>query len=222
MITEHCGWRAGLRPTRSLLAPGLALFALAAPIDAGELVELQVYENGGEYHINVEMVVDAPARYVHAVLTDYVHVYRLNPSITESEILPSPDDGCVRVRTLVEDCLAFFCMDLVSVVDLRELPSGDLQVVIVPELSNFRSGSGEWRIRPEPGCCRVYYEARMEPDFFVPPWIGSHIMINKLRNQIIKTFDRLECMARVRAGREDNFLLHHTGSRFRYDCADDG
>jgi len=145
------------------------------------------------------MVVHAAPEYVHAALTDYPHVYRFTPTIVESEVLPSPDKEAVRVRTRIEDCMACFCVDLVSVADIWERPSGDLRVVVVPELSTFRSGSAEWRIRPHPGGSHVVYEARMEPDIFVPPVVGPYFVKKTLLRETLTAFARLERMAMVRA-----------------------
>ncbi len=54
--------------------------------------EVEVTEQGGVYHIRASAVVDAPAEYVHQALTDFIHIYRLNPSIIESEVIATDDD----------------------------------------------------------------------------------------------------------------------------------
>ena len=69
------------------------LCMITLPLDAVDFVEAQVANDGGVYHIKIIAEVDASAEYVYRVLTDYKHIYRLNPSITESEILPSPGTG---------------------------------------------------------------------------------------------------------------------------------
>jgi hypothetical protein len=215
MATKHARWsRCRLLAGFVVLAP----LAVAMPSRAVEPVEFRAYENGGEYHVSTEVVLNAPADSVHAVLTDYVHAYRLNPSITESVILPSPEEGVVRLKVRMEDCVAFFCVDTVSVTDITERPSGDLEVAVVPELSSFRSGSAEWRIRSEPGGSRVRYELRLAPDFFIPPLIGRMIVIHKLRNEIFATFRRLECIAKVGASRGQDFRLRSTDLEFPYEC----
>jgi len=196
--------------------------AVAASSHAVEPVEFRAYENGGEYHVSTEMVLHAPADSVRAVLTDYVHAYRLNPSITESAILPSVEDGVVRLRVRIEECIAFFCMDAVSVTDIKELPSGDLEVFVIPELSSFRSGAAEWRIQSRQGESRVRYDLRLEPDFFIPPLIGRVIIIKKLRDEILATFRRLECIAKIQAAWGLDFRPRYTDLGLSYDCLDDG
>jgi len=214
--------RCGFGFAAQLRALCLTLLTAAAPTHAGELVDLDVHENGGTYHIHADMVIHADSAHVRAVLTDYAHVYRFNPAIVESEILPAPTEAAVRVRTQIEECLAFYCVDLVSVADVSVAPSGDLHAVIIPELSSFRSGTAEWRIRADHGVSRVVYDATMVPDFFVPPVFGPHIMIRKLANETMKTFSRLECIARIRARREAGDQARDASLQGGPECGDDG
>ena len=222
MTTKRSSWRSRRRLAVRFVVLLLAPLAIGAPSHAVEPVEFRAYENGGEYHISTEMVLHAPAGSVRAVLTDYVHAYRLNPSITESAILPSLEAGVVRLRVRIEECVAFFCVDLVSVADIKELPSGDLEVLVIPELSSFRSGGAEWRIQSWRGETRVRYELRVEPDFFIPPLIGPGIIIQKLRNEILTIFSRLECMARIRAAWGQDFRPRYTNVGPADGCLDEG
>jgi hypothetical protein len=166
------------------------------------LGELQVSEAGGVYTVKLVMQMQAPADYVYRVLTDYEHIYRLDPSIIDSEILPAPDDTAVRVRTRINDCIAFFCMTIDRVEDVRELEDGGLQARIVAAQSNFRSGHAEWKILASQGHTRVIYHAQMEPDFYIPPLIGSYFVKRKLRRNLLASFARIECIARIQAGLE--------------------
>lgn len=177
----------------------LMLCAAMFRVGAGDLTVLQVTEKRGVYNMKMVMMVDAPAEYVRAVLTDYTRIYRLNPSIIASEMLPSPEAGVTRVKTVMTGCVAFFCRDVGRVEDVRELASGDLQAVIVPELSNLRSGAAEWNIRPAGERTKVTYQAHMEPDFFIPPLIGSYFVKQNIRKELITSFARIECVAKIKA-----------------------
>ena len=72
------------------------------------------------------MTVAAPAEYVWRVLTDFMHFYRLNPSIIESDILPSPKPGVARARTLARDCISFICRRIERVEDVQVVGEGQL------------------------------------------------------------------------------------------------
>jgi len=166
------------------------------------------------------MVVHAPAKYVRGVLTDYAHIYRLNPSIIESDILASPEQGVVRVRTLVVGCVAFFCRRVGRVEDVHELASGDLQAAIVPELSDLKSGAAEWRLQREGEHTLVTYRAHMEPDFFIPPLIGSYFVRRNIRKEIMTTFTRLECVAQTQARLDSVSHLQLAGLGIDSVCSD--
>jgi hypothetical protein len=167
---------------------------------AGFLNDLEINEQSGLYRIKVVMLLHAPANYVHSVLTDYVHIYRLNPSITESRILPSPVSGRIRVKTRVEGCLFIFCRDFDRVEEIRKVARGHLQAVIVPELSDFSSGRADWLIRPAGDDSEVVYKSEFTPAFFIPPIIGSYFVRQTLGESIMTSFARIECIARIKAG----------------------
>jgi len=137
-------------------------------------------------------------------LTDYAHMYRLDPAIIDSEILPSPDAGVVRVRIRIADCIAFFCMKIDRVEDVRELQHGGLQVTTIPTLGSFKSGHAEWKILGMEERTQVIYQAQMEPDFFIPPLIGSYLVTQKLRQSILSSLVKIECIARIQAALEHN------------------
>jgi hypothetical protein len=184
-----------------------------APAWASNLSNIEISENSGNYRVRMVMLVHAPAHYVSSVLTDYKYIYRLNPSITESEILPSPRSGTVRVRTRMQGCIFFFCRDVDRMEEVREVNSGHLQAVIIPEQSDFTSGSADWRIQPAGDNSRIVYEAQVTPAFFIPPIIGSYFVKRTFAEAVITSFARLECIARIRAGldaRSRQFLADTT------------
>ena len=82
------------------------LLALAPRVLLGAelLPRIDISEDTGNYRIRMVALIRAPAQTVYEVLTDYRHIYRLNPAITQSAILPSPNDGTVRVKTRIRGC----------------------------------------------------------------------------------------------------------------------
>lgn len=181
------------------------LLCLLIPLAlAADLVDLHVGETEGVYSINVTMQMQVPAQYVHRVLTDYAHIYRLDPAITDSEILSSADDGVVRVRTRIDDCIAFFCKKIEMVEDVRDLDHGDLKATTVSNLSSFKSGHTEWKILGIGERTQVTYQAQMEPDFFIPPLLGAYFVKQKLQQRLLASMERIECIARHQAGLEQN------------------
>ena len=187
------------------MVPVLCLiFISSTAVLANDIAEFEVTEEEGVFYINASVVVNAPAEYVRAVLTDYVHIYRLNPSIVESEILASQDSDVARIRTKVIGCAISYCEEIGRVEDVRILASGDIQAEIVPEYSQFKSGVTLWQIRSMGEDSRLTYHAEMEPDFFIPPIIGNSIVKAKLREEIMISFTRLEKIAIIQSERDWN------------------
>jgi hypothetical protein len=175
----------------------------SAMLMAGEVTELTLANKKGIYQLELEMILDAPAKDVHHVVTDYAHIYRLNSSIVESEIIDTADDSLVRVRTLINDCLWIFCQEILRVEDVRQLEAGSIYAVVVPELSNIKSGMTIWQIEPLGRRTRVNYRMMVEPGFIVPPLIGSRIIKNKLRKEVLVTLGNVERIARIRSEAEE-------------------
>jgi len=177
------------------------IFASSA-LQAEDLVHVEVFENSGAYQIKVVAVLKVPASYVRGVLTDYTHIYRLNPSIIESEVLEKHEDGAVSVRTKVIGCAAYFCEELERVEKVRQLPSGDLQAEIIPELSQFISGKTLWKIKSKGDFCEVTYHSEVEPDIFIPPVVGKFLVKRSIKEEMQASFANLENISSVLAERD--------------------
>ena len=196
---------------------------LSSALESGKRAEIEINEQSGVYQIKVVALVAAPASYVRYVLTDYKHIYRLNPSIIESEVLEQFDDGSVRVRTKVIGCAAYFCEELDRVEKVRILPSGDLHAEIVPELSQFKSGKTHWRIKPLGDYCEVTYLSDMEPDIYIPPVVGKFLIKKSIREGMRTSFINLEKISSVLAEREwlknDQTITKATSNSLCDTCA---
>ena len=188
-----------------------SLLALAA--EASQLVRLDVSQQGGVYEVHVEMEFDAPAETIRALLTDYENLDRLNRSITSSEVIASEQPDSVRVRTQVKNCILFFCTQLQKVEDVSEDADGRIITIIDPATSNFRAGTASWEIQDLGGHSRVIHHARLEPDLWIPPWIGTAILKDALRHGIRESFANLDCLA----GASGRARLADDGQRERQD-----
>ena len=173
---------------------------------AGNLIDLAVSDVNGVYSIRVDMVVHAAPENVYDVLTDYANIHRLNPSITESELLAVSTDGVARVRTRIEDCVLVFCVDIVKVESVREVYAGHLSAETEPQASDFDYGRAEWWILQLGDYSRVVFEASMQPGFSLPPVIGPYVMKRKLRAEVLASFRNLECIARINAVQANNTI----------------
>jgi hypothetical protein len=199
MTTDKQRVSVGARIRRLLIAVAITLVWMA-PSGAGEVNELSITENDGEYHVRILMLLDAPAQYVYQVITDFENANRICPAVTRTELLEPPDDLTVRLRNYLKYCFVTFCYDLEWVGDIRALPNGYLEMDTVPELSNFKYGSSIWNVHPLGNRTEVLHETVMKPDFYVPPLIGKLLMKFRFRHEILATFDRIESEAKSEMG----------------------
>ena len=165
-----------------------ALFiALFQPLyaQAFDFTDAEITEENGVFRIKVSAFLEAPPDYIRYVLADSAHIYRLSPSIIESEVLPSSPDGEKRVRTKLLSCTSVFCREVERVDIVRMLQSGGFEAEIIPALSEFKSGKATWEIIPIDDASFVVYEAYLEPDFFIPPVVGSQIVKQFLLDELI-------------------------------------
>jgi uncharacterized membrane protein len=178
-----------------------ALFALhlfSSISAAGEIEELSATEAGGEYRLRIVSVLDAPADYVYNVITDYKHVYRISPTITEVEILSSDSDEVVRVRHRSEHWVGPFRFKIEWMGDIVETTKyRRIKVTTIPEFSSFESGSAIWEIRPQGERTWVLHESSLKPKFFIPPIIGVYIMKKHMLDESTAIFNRIECNAMI-------------------------
>lgn len=199
------------------------LILASSALQAGDLADVEIYEHGGTFQIKAVAIIGAPASYVREVLTDYTHIYRLNPSIIESEVLKRHEDGDVSVRTRVIGCAAYFCEELERVEKVRLLPSGDIQAEIIPEQSQFKSGQTFWNIKKlGEDSCEVTYNSDMEPDVYIPPVVGQFLIKKSIRQEIQASFANLEKISSVLAEREwqDNYQMMAAEAATDVPCND--
>lgn len=181
---------AGLRrwlPVCLLAVPALAL--------SGTVSRLDVMHEGNLYRLVMEARVEAPDGKVRAILLDYEHLARLNPSIKEVALLSTGNDRLHRVRSVVQACFLFFCKKVTQVQDVEELSDGGIIATTLPEQSDFRYGEMRWRIVGEGQGVRLHFTADFSPAFWVPPLIGPLVIEHKLRKEALKTIVALETLA---------------------------
>jgi hypothetical protein len=180
---------------KTLLAVVMGLVPVTA--HASQLVRLDVDQKANSYAVYVVMELDAPAEKVRALLTDYAHLDRLNGSITASKIIDARGNGTVRVLTRFENCIVFFCMTVQRVEDITEDAQGRILVALVPDASSFRSGQASWEVTSTGSGSRVIHRATLEPDFWLPPWIGTAMLKATMRREIRASFENLEGLTRT-------------------------
>lgn len=176
----------------------VALLLFSSISTAVEFERLSVTEVDGEYRLRTVSVLDAPARYVYIVITDYKNMYRINPSIVEAKVQPSDRDAVVRVVIRIEDRIGPFRFKFDWVGDIEEAKLGELKVTTIPKLSSFESGFAIWEIRPQGDLTWVLHESRLKPNFFIAPLLGNYLVKRRMKDVALATFNSIECHANLR------------------------
>ena len=175
----------------ALLVASLIGFAGARALDVDEL---DVTRDGRIYSVQMTFSIAAPADRVIEVLTDYETPAHLNPEVTNRKVI-SRNDGVTRVQTDLRSCLFLFCRDITMTQDVS-VTADAVQADIVPDESDFRSGTMRWTVMDiNDGSARVEFAAIMEPDVFIPPLFGRYLVRRMLEQEVIATAENLESAA---------------------------
>ena len=158
--------------------------------------EANVRYEGKTYFLSAEFNVDAAPARVMEVLTDFENIADLNPAIIESEIQGSSKADSVRVRTVVQDCILFFCKSITRVEDITRSKNEKLEAIVLPLLSDLRSGYAEWVLTQHMSDTIVKYDASMQPKFWIPPIIRSYVLKKKFEQRIFESVKLLQQKAK--------------------------
>lgn len=164
---------------------------------AAQILEQAVVERNNEYRLRVVALLDASKDNVYRVITDYQHAYRINPAITHISVTPTGHDGVVLVNNRSRHRVGMFAFEVDWTGEILEHPPDTLIVKTLPRGGSFESGSARWNLRAEGDRTRVVHESALKPGFAVVPVVGPYLIKRYMREEIVSTFARIECFARV-------------------------
>lgn len=153
---------------------------LKAPnaISAEILLSSSEYEDG-YFLISATSKIDATKKSVINILTDYENITQLSPKIIESQIMEFNKERAI-IRTVVRGCVLFFCKRLTNFQTTRVVDKSNIESVTIPEGSDFEYGKMTWNISEKEGKTTIKYSAKIKPNFFVPPLIGTYFVKKSL------------------------------------------
>lgn len=167
-----------------------ALFGATCAMALG-LDGLDVTSQDGTFRVQMTLEIAAPIDQIIAVLTDYRYPDRLNPNVTKKDVI-SRTREITRVRIEFRSCILFYCRNVVLTQDVT-VDAGAVHAETIPEMSDFRSGSMHWQVsRNSNGDSHVSYSAVMEPNIFIPPFIGESLIRKRLRREMVEIAKNLE------------------------------
>lgn len=129
-------------------------------------------------------------------MTDYEQLAQVSEIVLSSHKITenrSLDDGPIRVRINTRTCILFFCFKARIVEDVEIVNEGTLRAVIIPKLSDFKSGEIIIQVQDySDNQTQVNFDSRFTPDFWVPPIIGPMIIKRKTIQTSTHTIFQIE------------------------------
>ncbi len=187
-----------MHPTPRLYSLLILGWCLAAPtaLPALELAQLEVEQDGRRFEVRAESLIDAPASFVYAALSDYDNFHRLAGGLAETRWLSAPQAGEGLAYTRIDSCVLFFCKVIERVERVKLEPELGLHTEALPERSDFRVYRAHWQLEAAGDSTRLLFSASMEPDFWLPPLIGKWAIKRKLANTAQLVGERIEYLHR--------------------------
>jgi hypothetical protein len=159
---------------------------------------VDVSRDADRYLVVADTHLDARPEAVRKVLLDFDgdRYQRISEIYKESSYLPPDADGTPLVYTRVEGCLMLFCRSMRRVERLEVVTAEFIRSTAVPERSDFKYAKAEWTFAPEGDGTRLVYRMEMEPDFWLPPFVGPWFLKRTLLSGAPAAIERIESLAR--------------------------
>lgn len=162
---------------------------------AAEMLHMEFWKQDKQYHLRSASIINAPPKLIIDTLLDYSHFYRLSGGIKETRYLDPDPDGTPVAFTLVESCVLFFCKQIKKTERIVFASHSEIVLEADPVRSDFKFMYSRWSTRIEDGQTILSYDMDMEPDFWIPPLIGTWAIKRKLHDSAMNMARRLEKIA---------------------------
>ena len=158
---------------------------------------VDVSRNQDRYRVVADTHLDASPEAIYKVLLDFDgdRYQRISEIYKESSYLPPDQDGTPLVYTRVEGCLLWYCRSMRRVERLEVVTPQFIRSRTVPERSDFKYTLSEWTFAAEGGGTRVTYMMEMEPNFWLPPFVGPWFLRRTLLKGAPQAIDQIELLA---------------------------
>jgi hypothetical protein len=182
------------RKTFLLVAIGVCYVSSSLP---ATLRAVDVSRRQDRYRVVADTHLAASPEAIYKVLLDFDgdRYQRISEIYKESSYLPPDSDGTPLVYTRVEGCLMRYCRSMSRVERLEVVTPQFIRSRTVPERSDFKYSMSEWTFAPEDGGTRVTYLMEMEPNFWLPPFVGPWFLKRTLLKGAPAAIDQIELLA---------------------------
>jgi ribosome-associated toxin RatA of RatAB toxin-antitoxin module len=172
----------GSRRGSRWLAWALALLPALASAAADAVVD----RHDDVLYVTAWVHAPAPASACYEVLTDFEHLPEFVPGMRSSRVVSQPGE-MLRVEQVGVTGPALFGITVRTTLGLSlaaPAPGIDGRIDFSSLGGNLRQMHGAWQIRDDKTGCRIDYRATIEPDFPVPPLLGTLVMRMQIEGQL--------------------------------------
>ncbi|MEO5367705.1 MAG: hypothetical protein H7831_15375 [Magnetococcus sp. WYHC-3] len=164
------------------------------PAQALELALFQVNGEGQDYTVHAQGVVNSPARLIVERITDYAHLSDINQIVRSSTILEGAAHENALVRVEARACFLIYCTTKIAI-QRYTLEPGRVRVEILPNKGHFKGENLVWEFKELEGNRTEFkLHSHIQPDFWIPPMVGSWVVRGLLSQEArgtLTTLDRL-------------------------------
>ena len=164
----------------------LATAAIGIAAAAAEAADVTVEKESGVFYVSASVQALAPANTCYSVLTDFDHLAEFVPGMRSSRVVSQPGE-MLRIEQVGVTGPALFGLTVRTTLGLSLAPPGPGREGRIDFSSlggNLRQMHGAWQVRDDKAGCRIDYRATIEPDFPVPPLIGTLVMRLQIEGQL--------------------------------------
>ncbi|MES1954247.1 SRPBCC family protein [Salinisphaera hydrothermalis] len=170
----------------------LVLLSIAVAAQAATLEHLKVSRDDQAYVVTARIHVAAPLGPAYAAATDFKRLPDYS-SMIESTRLIGHDELSSRMKL----CVLWYCKTVRQVMRYRLAPPKRLDMRVVPGRGDLKTGQAHWRFAAAGAdATELQFNARIVPDFWVPPLVGPWAIARALREQVAATATAIEQLAR--------------------------
>lgn len=181
------------------LAP---LMLLASGSHGAEFDSIEVQRNDGIYTVHARARIDAGAKAVRAVVTDYNHMHWITGAVLKAETLERPEPGVAIVFVRSRACFSIFCKTIEQVQQADARDPARIVFVTLPGRGDLKQGRSEWQLKEiDAHHTELTWDMLMEPDFWIPPLIGPGLIESGLADEGRDMINGIEKLAKERESR---------------------
>lgn len=175
----------------------IVLIVINQSLSAGQVNQSNVEYKNGIYSLSFDVEIETDLEIVRTLVTDFANIDQLSDLVVESDIISAPDDISKRRLMVARACVLFFCREMKMVEEIGEQKKDVIVATVVPELSDFKSGTTIWRLTEMPDRhSRIEFSSELKPDFWIPPIIGPIMVKHRLLREAMTIINNIEALSR--------------------------